>query len=145
MISYRLSSNVLCHTDSTYDASWTEITKKLKRNKIECELIKSKNQMCCSRCDICSVTRARARRRRDVHTVHTVHTPGCTPRMCLVSWFRVLRKRYTFHEHQNQTLADKRFRDYFWTPQKCPKNTKKGRISRNSKVVENPLPRCPWA
>jgi hypothetical protein len=63
---------------------------------------------------------------RGAHGAQGAHTPGCTPRMCLVSRFRVLRKRYTFHENQNQKLYDKLFREFFGIPENAQKWPKKG-------------------
>jgi hypothetical protein len=60
------------------------------------------------------------------HGTHGAHTPECTLRMCPVSRFYVLRKRYTFHKNQNQKLYDKLFREFFGIPENAQKRPKKG-------------------
>jgi hypothetical protein len=58
--------------------------------------------------------------------IKRLHTPGCTPRKCLVSRFRDLRKRYTFHDNQNQNFSRKVFREFCGIPENAQKRPKKG-------------------
>jgi hypothetical protein len=60
------------------------------------------------------------------HGAHGAQTPGSTPLKSLVSRFRVLLKRYTYHENQYRNIVVSVSRVFFGIPENAQKRPKQG-------------------